>query len=272
MAIDLLWIAKPDVLGIDARHYQRAASAWLAGNDPWMVSEGGVGFAPGPHTLLFYAPTNALPPALSEVFWMLLGLAASIFVIRKLRVPFWWLLFPPLAHAIWNGNPQTLALAFLVAGGPLLAALAVGLKLYAGLALVFRPKDLVITGIILFVTLPLLPWETYLRDLPAITGYFADSWDGSAARIPILLVPTVLGLWILRRQGAEWFAVPSVWPVTQFYYVAMALPAVVGRPILAAALALPAPLMVPVVVMVLATLEFRRDPAAVRPAIAMPRW
>ena len=39
IAIDLLWVAKPAVLGIDARHYQRAASAWLAGADPWLVTE-----------------------------------------------------------------------------------------------------------------------------------------------------------------------------------------------------------------------------------------
>lgn len=34
IVIDLLWIAKPAVLGIDVRHYQRAASVWLAGGDP----------------------------------------------------------------------------------------------------------------------------------------------------------------------------------------------------------------------------------------------
>ena len=64
---------------------------------------------------------------------------------------------------------------------------------------------------------------------------------------------------------------PAIWPATQFYYVAMALPALVGRPILAAAFALPVPLLTPVAVIVLAVLEFRRDPAVLRPAFAMPR-
>ncbi len=50
--------------------------------------------------------------------------------------------------------------------------------------------------------------------------------------------PTLLALWVLRRDGAEWFAVPAAWPATQFYYVAMALPALVRRPLLAALLAL----------------------------------
>ena len=67
----------------------------------------------------------------------------------------------------------------------------------------------------------------------------------------------MLGLWILRHKGAEWFAVPAVWPATQFYYVSMAMPAVISMPLAAAALALPVPLMTPVLVMVLAVVEVR---------------
>lgn len=272
VAIDLLWLAKPDVLAIDARHYQRAASAWLAGGDPWAVIEGGAGnYAAGPHTLLFYAPTSLLPLAVSVAIWMTLGLVASVWLIRRLRLPIWWVLFPPLTHAIWNGNPQTIALALLVLGNSWGAVVAVGLKLYTGLALITRPRTLILVGIALVATLPLLPWQLYLADGLGIGDHLGTAWNGSAWRFPILLPPTLLGLWILRRQGAEWFAVPAVWPATQFYYVGMALPAVVGRPILAAALALPVPLMAPLVVMVLAVLEFRRDPAVLRPAFAMPR-
>ena len=72
IVIDLLWIAKPDAFAIDARHYQRAASAWLAGGDPWAVTEKGVLFAAGPHTLPFYAPTSMFPLAISTTFWMLM--------------------------------------------------------------------------------------------------------------------------------------------------------------------------------------------------------
>lgn len=252
IAIDLLWVAKPEVLGIDARHYQRAAAAWLGGADPWLVTEQGVGFAPGPHTLLFYAPTSVLPVALAELVWMALGVAASVWLVRRLGLPIWWVLFPPLTHSIWNGNPQTIVLALLVAGGTVPAVVAVALKAYAGLVLLFRPKDLVIAGLALLVTLPVLPWELYLRDASTIASYLVGSWNGSAWRIPILIPPTLVALWILRRNGAEWFAVPAVWPSIQFYYVAMALPAVAQRPMLAAAFALPVPLLVPLTVMVLA--------------------
>ncbi len=77
-SIDLLWIVKPDVLGIDARHYQNAAVAWLTGGDPWAVTESGIPYAAGPHTLLFYAPTSVLPLTASTWVWLLVGLAASV--------------------------------------------------------------------------------------------------------------------------------------------------------------------------------------------------
>jgi hypothetical protein len=261
--IDLLWLARPDVLGIDARHYQRAASAWLAGGDPWAVTEGGIPYASGPHTLLFYAPTNLLPLPVSTAFWMVLGVAAAVWMVRRLRLPIWWIAFPPLAHALWNGNPQSIVLALLVAGGTLPAVFAVGLKLYAVIPLVFRPRQLIWVAIALAVTLPLLPWQLYITDGFGVTSHLSSAWNGSAWRLPILIPPTLLGLWVLRHQGAEWFAVPAVWPATQFYYVSMAMPAVVAEPFAAAALALPVPLMTPALVMVLAALELRRGRRAV---------
>lgn len=250
--IDLLWIVNPTALGIDARHYQRAADAWLSGGDPWKVTEHGIAYSAGPHTLLFYAPTSLLPPGLSEIVWMALGIAASAWLVRRLKLPWWWIAFPPLAHSIWNGNPQTIALALLVYGGPIAAALAVGLKLYVGVPLLGRWRDLAVTAILLLVTLPLLPWQLYLHDGLGVANLAATSWNGSAWRFPILIPPTLLALWVLRERGAEWFAIPAVWPATEFYYVAMALPAVAGYPMLAALLALPMPLMTPIVVMVYA--------------------
>jgi hypothetical protein len=271
IVIDLLWIAKPEVLGIDARHYQRAASVWLAGGDPYSVHEGAVPYLAGPHTLLFYAPTSLLPLAVSVVVWMAIGLAASVWLVRRLGLPMWWLAFPPLAHSLWNGNPQTLALALLLTGGSLAAALGVALKLYTGLALVLRPRALVVTGLVLVATLPLVPWQLYLAEGAAISNHLATAWNGSAWRLPLLVPPTLLALWVLRRQGGEWLAVPAVWPATQFYYVAMALPALVKRPIVAAALALPVPLMTPIVVMIMAVLQLRRDRALMGPTTAGQR-
>jgi hypothetical protein len=270
VVIDLLWIAKLEVLGIDARHYQRAASAWLAGGDPWKVTEGGIAFAAGPHTLLFYAPTSVLPLEVSMAVWMVLGVAAAVWMVRRLGLPIWWIAFPPLAHALWNGNPQSVVLALLVAGGTIPAIAAVGLKLYAAVPLIFRPRQLILVAVALAVTLPLLPWQLYINDGFGVTSHLSSAWNGSAWRLPILIPPTLLGLWVLRHKGAEWFAVPAVWPATQFYYVSMAMPAVIAQPFAAAALALPVPLMTPLLVMVLAAVEVRRLGIAAALGLAAP--
>jgi hypothetical protein len=252
IAIDLLWVVKPAVLGVDARHYQRAASVWLAGGNPWAVTEGGIPYGAGPHTLLFYAPTSWLPITVSTAFWLAIGAAASIWLVRRLGLPFWWVLFPPLTHAIWNGNPQTIMLALLVAGTAATAVLAAAVKLYAVLPLAFHPRRLLIALVALAITLPLLPWELYLDGGFSVGLRLTTAWNGSAWRFPLLLPPTLLALWVLRRRGGEWFSIPAIFPATQFYYVSSALPALVGRPAIAALLALPVPLLTPVVVIVLA--------------------
>jgi hypothetical protein len=254
LVIDALWIAKPDALGIDARHYQNAANAWLAGGDPWAVTESGIPYAAAPHTLPFYAPTSVLPITLSTWLWMAAGLAASLWLVRRLGLPVWWLAFPPLMHGIWNGNPQTIALALLVQGSLTGAVVAVGLKLYAAIPLLARPRQLVVVGLIIAVVSLLLPWQLYLERGLGVGSHLQTAWDGSAWRLPILIPPTLLALWILRRQGAEWYATPALFPATQFYYVAMALPAVVNRPVVAALLALPMVLMTPLVVIGLAVI------------------
>jgi hypothetical protein len=258
IAIDLLWIIRPETLGIDARHYQRATSAWLAGGNPWAVTESGIPFAAGPHTLLFYVPTSALPLGASVALWMVVGACATIWLVRRLDLPLWWILFPPLLHSAWNGNPQSLALALLVVGGSIAASVAVGLKLYAGVPLLGRWRELVVASIALLVTLPLLPWQLYLDQGLGVGSHLQTAWNGSAWRLPVLIPFVLAALWVIRRRGAEWYAVPALFPATQFYYVAMALPAIGRNRLLAAALALPMVLMVPIVVIILALLEVRQ--------------
>ena len=273
VAIDLLWIAKLDVLAIDARHYQRATNAWLAGGDPFAVTEGATRYVSGPHTLLFYAPTSVLPVVVTTWLWMALGLAASIWLIRRLKLPLWWVLFPPLAHAIWNGNPQTIALALLVFGGPVAAAAAVGLKLYTSLTLAFRWRDALIAGVFLIVTVPFVPWQLYLEHSAAVAEHVARSWNGSAWRFPVLLPLAAIAIWILRRAGGAWHAVGALWPGTQFYYNSMALPAIAHRKVVTACLAAPVPLMAPLVVIFLAAkhlIDARRSSTRTRPEPALP--
>jgi len=268
VVIDLLWIAKPGVLAVDAVHYQRATDAWLAGGNPWAVTENGVPYAAGPHTLLFYAPTSFLPLEVSAALWAIAGVLATVFVVRRLGLPLWWVLFPPLAHAMWNGNPQSIALALLLVGSPIASALAAGLKLYAIVPLVARWKDLLVAVVFLAITLPIVPWQLWIDQGFGVGSHLQTAWNGSAWRVPPLIPVVLVALWLLRRDGAEWFAVPALFPATQFYYVGMATPAIRGRALVAAALALPAPLIAPLVVIVLAAwpwVQRRRRPSEANP-------
>ncbi len=165
---------------------------------------------PAPHTLLVLRPdeppVTAVSPSRSG--WSS-GWSPSVWLVRRLGLPLWWLAFPPLFHSIWNGNPQTVALALLVVGGSAAAAVAVLIKLYAAVPLLARPRSLLIAGVAVVVTLAVLPWQLYLDDGLGVSSHLVTAWNGSAWRIPILVPPTLLALWILRRDGAEWLAVPA---------------------------------------------------------------
>ncbi len=235
------------------------------------MTEAGIPYAAGPHTLLFYAPTSLLPLTVSTWLWIAAGVGASVWLVRRLGLPLWWLLFPPLFHSMWNGNPQTIALALLVAGGPVAASIAVLIKLYAGIPLIGRWRDAAVAGVVLAVTLLVLPWQLYLDQGLGVGSHLQTAWNGSAWRFPVLIPVVVLALWVLRRDGAAWWAVPALFPATQFYYVAMALPAIRQRRLVAAALAVPAVLMAPIVVIVLAVLASGILPASIsRGAEAAP--
>ena len=110
------------------------------------------------------------------------------------------------------------------------AVAAVGLKLYAAIPLLTRWRHLVIAGAVIAAVTLILPWQMYLDRGWASAATCRPPGTAAHGGVPFLVAPTLVGLRILRRQGAEWFAVPAVFPATQFYYAAMALPALVGRP------------------------------------------
>ena len=162
VAIDLLWIAKPDVLGIDARHYQRGARpGWRAATRGRSPSPGSR--TPGPHTLLFYAPDQRAAADGRDM-----GLAAGRGRGGRLARP------SAGAAAVVAGLPA-LAPRRLERqsaddragpprpGQPLVGAVAaVGLKLYAAIPLLTRWRHLVIAGAVIAAVTLILPWQLYL--------------------------------------------------------------------------------------------------------------
>ena len=121
-------------------------TAWLAGGDPWAVTESGIPYAVGAaHPALLRADQPAAARPSRPGLWMAgrrrrCGLARpspriAALVAGRSR---------PLLHGMWNGNPQTIALRPPRAGQPRSAAVAaVGLKLYAALPLLTRWRQLV---------------------------------------------------------------------------------------------------------------------------------
>jgi len=210
--------------GIDARIYRSAAEAALAGRDPWAVGVDGLTFAGPPPTLVAYIPAALLPEGIALLLYAAISIAAAVAVLRTLHLPIWWLLFPPISDSLLVLNPDIVVIALLVAT-PRFAALSVPLKPYAAVPLLLteRWKPLAIGLGLCLLSVPW--WSAFLANREAIASALASqSFGGMSAWATWLMVPTGLALVVLFRRGAEWLAVPALWPYTQLHYSALALP------------------------------------------------
>jgi hypothetical protein len=235
-------------LGIDGRIYYRAAQAWLEGRDPWLagvpVSGFRFDFAGPPPTVLAFVPFAVLPEYLFTIAWLAISAAAALYTVHRVGRPMWWLLFPPLVQGVLVGNPQVLCLAVLLASSDWLRSLAIPLKAYAALPMLAerRWRALGILAGASALSFALWPglWFTYLSEFSLISARIAgQSFGGfSATRDGSLLAVTALAvgaLALVDLRAAGWLAVPALWPSSQFFYSAFALP--VMSPILAVGLA-----------------------------------
>jgi hypothetical protein len=246
-------------VGIDAMIYYRGVVAWLHGINPWdaAVVIGGSTFhyAGSPVTTVLMAPAGLLSEDAFTVAWLVLTWAAAVWTLRRLRFPLWWMLFPPIAEALFSANPQLVVLALLVANRSWMSAVATGLKVYAFIPLVgeWRWRQIALAVALYAATFVIAPglWLDYLRLFGSISSRLESETQqgGSAFYFPLLLAVTVVALLILAlrdRRAAGWLAVPAVWPSSQFHYSTMALP--VMSPLLAVLLALPIARLAPVAI------------------------
>lgn len=223
--------------GFDGRLYRSATAAWLAGQDPWSVVQGGVWFGAPPPSLLPMIPFTFLPEPAAVGLMLVLGVAASAWAIRRLGLPWWWLAFPPLVDGMWNANPHVFVMPLIVAG---LAPLATVVKIYAGIVPAIRTeiRVLLLTAAIFVVTAPFLPWSSFLaqRDLIQLRLDLTAGGGMSAWALPPLVIPfaviggglALLAIASVDRNRAAWLAMPVLWPWTQWYYSSMAIPGVAG--------------------------------------------
>ena len=247
--------------GFDGLLYIEASRTWLAGGDPWDVELDGILYAAPPPSLLAGAPLVPLPAPLAVGLVMAVGLLGTWWALRRLRIPSWWLLFPPFVDGLWNANPQVLLLPLIVAG-TVGGAAATLVKAYAAipLALLGRVRALALAALALLLTAPLLPWDMYVRRFAEISATLEEQSRGgmSATTSWAFIVVAVLALAVIGRRRAAWLGVPGLWPATQWYYATLAVPGL--TPIAAALMAIPAQGVV-VAALVVAAVE-----------ISLPRW
>jgi hypothetical protein len=217
----------PGPMGYDGRLYRAAAVAWLGGGDPWQVQAGGVYFAAPPPTLLAMIPFALVPEALAVAVLFGLGVAASLWTIRRLGMPLWWLAWPPLVDGLYNANPHVFVLPLVLGGAAWFGPMV---KVYAAPVLLLRRqfRALVVGGVAIVLTAPLLPWEAFVAQLPHLLTLlnYQSSGGLSASALPILVIPALAALWCVGPERAAWWIVPALWPSTQYYYGSLTLPAV----------------------------------------------
>jgi hypothetical protein len=236
-----LSVLLPTTPGYDGMLYRDATLRWLAGGDPWAIQPGQAVFAAPPPTLLAMLPFAILPEPVARIVLVGLGIGASVWMIRRLRLPLWWLAFPPLVDGVYIANPHVFVVPLILAGATPIAIL---LKVYAGAVPVFRYqiRALAVTSGLFFVTVPILPWGLFIQRWPQVSSALASQADGRGFSVwgtPLLLPIAIIAAVLIGRERLAWWSVPVFWPYTQWYYSSMAMP--VLTPLAAMALAAPVP-------------------------------
>ncbi len=229
-------------LPVDALLYVRAARLWLDGGDPWSAQVTGLFFAAPPPTLLPLVPFALLSETVGTLLLTAIVVAAAIATVRILKLPWWWLLFPPLVQGTLAGNIQLLLVPLILV--PRASFLAAILKVYGAVPMVIlgRWRGLLAAGAIMLVTLPILPWDSYLSRFAEINAVLAtQSQDGPSFLGSVLLAPVgLVCLWLVGRERAAWLIVPALWPSQQWYYGTLVMPT--KNRLVAAIVAAPFPL------------------------------
>lgn len=252
-AMSLRYVLPPLLVGLpygwDAVGYTKAARALISGGNPWSLSDVPVAFAGPPPSLLPFLPFAWMPDWAVGLSWTLICLASALYIVRRLELPWWWLLFPPLVHGITAGSGSVPALALMLAGHPLLDAVAAAARIYVGLPLLLlgRWRSLVATAVLIAVTAPFLAWPTFMElRAPVQAALEAQSTNLTAFAVPFLIPVAVLGLILLGRERAAWLSVAALWPWTQHFYASIAMPALAASPFVALSLAFEVPGLVAV--------------------------
>ena len=203
-------------------------------------------YAGTPVTTILFAPFTLLDEQRFTALAVATSVLAAGYIVWRLRLGWYWLLFPPLVEGVFGANPQVVLLALLlVAWGPA-SALATMLKAYAFVPLFgegrWRHIALAVAANAVTLVLAQDLWRAWFAEAGVIDGrLLRESFGGFSAfaHWPLFaaLVVALLLLAIRDRRAAGWLAVPALWPASQFHYQTMAMPTM--TPLLAVLLAYP---------------------------------
>ncbi len=203
----------PPTFGFDVRLYQLAARPWLSGGDAWsiyilMPNAGAVRFAGPPPTLLPFALLSWFPFDYISPLVVLSLAAVAMWVLHRLRLPTYWLLFPPVLDAIWFGNMNIVVVALLILVGAVATASATILKVYAVVPLIVSGRYYLAAAstVVFMATLPFLPWDPFLSQFGAISATFGEqAWGGQSSILtsPLAIAGAVIALILWLSAGTQ---------------------------------------------------------------------
>lgn len=225
----------------DSHLYFRATQAWLTGADPWSAVYAGIRFGAWPPSLLLSVPLLPFGETGASAVWAVSGLASLAFVVRRLGLPIWWLLFPPAVEAWFAGSPDLTLICIIALGGGAIAALT---KPYAIPAMLGdgRWRAVALAAALAAVTVPLLPWGVFLDRFGEINSTVAaQTFGGTAWGNPVGMVLVTITLASLGPRLGLGLATPTLWPAAQLHYSVFSMGAVRCSRVLTLALAVPAP-------------------------------
>jgi hypothetical protein len=217
----------PRLVGSHALIYTGAAKAWLAGGDPWSVGPPSAVFAGPPTMLAPFVPFVGADQMLTRVVWVLGAGILAVWILRQLRMPAYWIAFPPLLEGVVLGHPEILVLTALVVGGAI-AGIGALIKPYASVALIAERnlRGFLAAAVLTLTSFLLFPWQPFISELPIINANLARQARGdSVFGEPLLMVVAVLALAALGWRRGLWLSVPVLWPYAQPIYKTMSVPA-----------------------------------------------
>ena len=155
------FVNHPEHLWNDVHVYFRATAAWVAGGNPWTTTWLDIPFAAPPPALLLNLPLLPLGESGAVIFWIGASALSVVVLLRRFRLPIYWLLFQPITEAFLGGSPDLVLAALLVVGVGVPAAVA---KPYSVPALLAerRWRAIAVAGAIGVASLPILPWGQFL--------------------------------------------------------------------------------------------------------------